>query len=229
MGLSDDARELIRSGGGEEPGESPVGAGVPCATAARERFAQALAVHDNQTAAYREAYPNASPATAAKHAYKLANKPDVQRRVKELRDARRKQLLEETADLEALVANLCLGKPARLVNPETGSPIPLSELPVDVQHALKGVKVRVTTSREGDVTHEYDVTFPDPLQALKLLAQLRGALVERDLTSAGRALAPAVDPRDLPALDAELRKRLLPDVPPPEPEPLPDDYADLLG
>ncbi len=202
----------------------PSGAGVPCATAAHERYAQALASHGNKLAAYRDAYPNASAATAAVEAYKLANHPDVTRRVIELQKANRERILRETEDLEAIVANLCRGKPARLID-EEGNPIPLHKLPQDVQDAIKGLKLKVTRDEHGNAVSEYEVTFPDPLQALKLLAQLRGALVERyDLSTAGRALAPAVDPRDLPALDAELRKRLLPDVPPPEP-----DHSDLLG
>jgi hypothetical protein len=213
MSLEDDVRELV----GPD-------AEVPCATAAHERFARALATHGNKLAAYRDAYPNASPATAAVEAYKLANHPDVARRVLELQKANRERVLRESEDLEAIVANLCRGKPARLLD-EEGKPIPLHLLPQDVQDAIKGLKLKVTRDELGNTISEYEVTFPDPLQALKLLAQLRGSLVERhDLTSAGRALQPAVDPRDLPALDAELRKRLLE-----APVPLPADVLDLIG
>jgi hypothetical protein len=200
------------------------GSAVPCATAAHERYARALATHGNKLAAYREAYPNASAATASVEAYTLANHPDVARRVIELRKANRERILRETEDLEAIVANLCRGKPARLLD-EEGNPLPLHKLPQDVQDAVKGLKLRVSRDDAGNVVSEYEVTFPDPLQALKLLAQLRGALVERhDLTSAGRALQPAVDPRDLPQLDAELRKRLLES---PQVEP-PADGSDLV-
>lgn len=215
MSLADDIRDLV----GLAPGEE-----VPCATAARERFAVALATHGNQTAAYREAYPDASLATARAHASELAKHPDVARRVIELRKANRERILRETEDLEAIVANLCHGKPAKLLDDE-GNPIPLHKLPQDVQDAVKGLKLKVTRDEAGNVSTEYEVTFPDPLQALKLLAQLRGALVERhDLTSAGKALQSVVDPRDLPQLDAELRKRLLD-----APAPLPADVLDLIG
>lgn len=196
-------------------------ADVPCAKPAHERFALALATHGNKLAAYRTAYPNASQSTAAVEAYTLANHPDVARRVPELQKANRERILRETADLEAIVANLCKGKPARLLDDE-GTPIPLHLLPQDVQDAVKGLKLKVTRDDFGNTVSEYEVTFPDPLQALKLLAQLRGALIERhDLTSAGRSLQPAVDPRDLPKLDEELHKRLLP--------PPADDHSDLAG
>ena len=181
-----------------------------CAREAHELFAQAFAVHGNAVAAFKVAYPEASPRTAKSNAHKVAARPDVQRRVAELQAARRKHLLEATADLDALVANLALGKAARLVDPETGEPITLHRLPVEVQAALKGVKIRLITTRDGAREVEYDCQFPDPIQALRLLAQLRGALVERsDITSGGRPLPAPVDPKDLPALDAELRKRLL--------------------
>jgi len=183
---------------------------VLCTRDAHEVFAQAYATHQNAVAAYRAAYPEAKPRSVKANAHRLLDYPDVQRRIAELQTARRKQLLEETADLEAMVANLALGKASRLVDPETGAAIPLHELPTEVQAAIKGVKLRVTTTRDGDVQREYDVTFPDPIQALRLLAQLRGALVERsDITSGGRPLPAPVDPKDLPALDAELRQRLL--------------------
>ena len=215
MSLEDDMRELA----GLEPG-----AEVQCAAVAHECFAQALATHGNKLAAYRDAYPNASAATARVEAYTLANHPDVRRRVLDLHKANRERILRETEDLEAIVANLCHGKPAKLLD-EEGNPIPLHKLPKDVQDAVKGLKLKVTRDEAGNVSSEYEVTFPDPLQALKLLAQLRGALVERhDHTTAGRSLHPPVDPRDLPALDAELRKRLLeaPELPP-------ADDSDLLG
>jgi hypothetical protein len=185
-------------------------ANTPCATPAHEQYAQALATHGNKLAAYRTSYPKANAATASVEAYKLANHPDVARRVTELQKANRARLLRETADLEAIVANLCRGKPAKLLD-EEGRPIPLHLLPQEVQDAVKGLKLKVTRDEAGNTTSEYELTFPDPLQALKLLAQLRGALIERhDLTSGGKALPPAVDPRDLPRLDEELRRRLLP-------------------
>jgi hypothetical protein len=215
MSYADDVRELA----GLEPG-----AAVPCATAAHEHFAQALATHGNKLAAYRDAYPDASQATVRVEAYTLANHADVARRVLELQKANREHILRETEDLEAIVANLCHGKPARLLD-EEGNPLPLHMLPRDVQDAIKGLKLKVIRDEAGNVVSEYEVTFPDPLQALKLLAQLRGALVERhDLTSAGRALQPAIDPRDLPQLDAELRKRLLE-----SPEQPPEDNSDLIS
>ena len=104
-----------------------------CAREAHELFAQAFAVHGNAVAAFKVAYPEASPRTAKSNAHKVAARPDVQRRVAELQAARRKHLLEATADLDALVANLALGKAARLVDPETGEPIPLHRLPVEVR------------------------------------------------------------------------------------------------
>lgn len=209
--MTDDVRDLTAT----EPG-------APCAKPAHECYARALASHGNKLAAYREAYPNAKPSTASVEAYKLANHPDVSRRVLELQKANRERILRETADLEAIVANLCRGKPAKLLD-EEGNPLPLHLLPQEVQDAVKGLKLKVTRDELGNTVSEYEVTFPDPLQALKLLAQLRGALVERhDLTSGGRPLPPAVDPRDLPQLDAELRARL---IEPPAGDPA--DFADL--
>jgi hypothetical protein len=182
-----------------------------CAHEAHEIFAQAYAVHGNALAAYKVAYPEASPRTAQSHAYEIAAHPDVQRRVVELQAARRAHLLAQMEDLEAVVANLCEGKATKLIDPDTGKFLPLHELPLDVQAAIKGLKVKVTTTRNGDTVREYTVDFPDPVQALRLLAQLRGALIERsDITSGGRPLPAPVAPEQLPELDRELRQRLLP-------------------
>lgn len=182
---------------------------VICAREAHELFAQAYAIHQNAAAAYRVAYPEAAPRTVDANAYKVVAHPDVQRRVAELQAARRKRLLEETADLEALVANLALGKAAEMFD-EDGRLLPIRELPTEVKNALKSVKIRERTQPDGTVVRTFEYELPDPLAAARLLAQLRGALVERhDLTSGGRALPAPVDPKDLPALDAELRQRLL--------------------
>jgi hypothetical protein len=184
---------------------------VVCGRESHERFAQAYAVHGNAVAAYKRTYPEASPESVDANAHRVANHPDVRRRVAELQEARRKRLMDEAADLEALVANLAVGGQAAKLVDEGGNPIPLRELPIEVQRALKGVKFRISTLRDGTVVRSIDYDLPDPLQALRLLAQLRGALVERsDITSGGRPLPTPVDPRDLPALDRELRQRLLP-------------------
>jgi hypothetical protein len=202
--MKEDVTDLIEI---TEP--APPVPGVPCANVRHEIFAQALAAHGNKLAAYRDGYPSASAATTRVEAYTLANHPDVARRVLELQKANRERLLAESENLEAIVANLCHGKATRLVDDE-GNLIPLHLLPQDVQTAIKGLKLRVTRDEAGNTVSEYEVTFPDPLAALRLLAQLRGALIDRhDVTSAGKALPQAVDPRDLPALDQELRKRLL--------------------
>jgi Terminase small subunit len=200
---------------------------VLCAREVHEAFAQAFAVHGNAVAAYKAAYPEAGARTAKSNAHKVANHPDVQRRVLELQAARRKQLLEETADLEALVANLALGKAAEMFD-EEGRLLPIRELPIEVKNALKSMKIRERTQPDGTVVRTFEYELPDPLAAARLLAQLRGALVERhDLTSAGRSIAPPVDSAAVP----ELRARLLPaDVVEAElvPEPAPDDGSDLV-
>lgn len=183
---------------------------VICAREAHETFAQAMAAHGNAVAAHRAAYPEATPQTAKSNAHKVANHPDVRRRVAELQAKRRAELLERTRDLEALAANMALGKAADLVD-EEGQLIPLERLPTSVKDALKGVKVKVSTTKDGEVVKDIDFTFPDPIQALRLLAQLRGALIERsDVTSGGRPLPAPVTPEQLPELDRELRQRLLP-------------------
>lgn len=189
--------------------EIAVLAEIVCSRETHEVFAQAFAVHGNAVSAYRVAYPEAMPQTAKSNAHKVAKHPDVRRRVLELQAERRKRLLEETADLEALVANLALGKSAEMFD-EDGRLLPIRELPVEVKNALKSVKIRETTKPDGSVVRTFEYELPDPLAAARLLAQLRGALVERsDITSGGRPLPAPVDPKDLPALDAELRQRLL--------------------
>jgi hypothetical protein len=216
--MKNDITDLI------EPG---AGALAPCARDTHELFAQALSRHGNKLAAYREAFPEASEATARCEAYRLAGHKDVLRRVHELQKARRAALLAESEDLEAMVANLCSGKATRLVD-ENGQPIPLHLLPQDVQDSIKGLKLRVIRDEEGRQVTEYEVTFPDPLAALRLLAQLRGQLVDRhDVTSAGKALPQAVDPLSLPRLDEELRRRLL-TAPEPAPEPEQPGIDDLV-
>jgi hypothetical protein len=223
--MTDDVTDLI------ETPKPALPATVPCVRAAHETFAQMLSIHGNKLAAYREAFPEASDATARVEAYKLANHKDVLRRVHELQKARRAALLAESEDLEAMVANLCHGKATRLVD-EEGTLIPFHLLPAEVQAAIKGLKLRLTRDEEGNLTSEYEIQFPDPLAALRLLAQLRGQLVDRhDVTSAGKALPQTVDPLSLPLLDHELRKRLLA-APEPAPEPSENheqaDVADLL-
>lgn len=177
--------------------------GTPCAKPEHELFAQALADHGNRSGAYRLAYPHAAenPAALKVSAHRLAHHPDVQRRVMELEQQRRERILG--ADLELLVGNLTSGKATRLFD-EDGNPIPVHLLPKDVQDAIAGLKLKVTRDKDGNTCTEYDVKLVDPLAALRLLAQLRGALVERhDVTSAGRAVAPAAD-----QLTAAQRQRL---------------------
>src|SRR5687768_14418097 len=106
---------------------------VICASEAHETFAQAFAVHGNAAAAYRRAYPEASERTVNGNAHNLTQHPDVRRRVAELTAARRKRLLEETADLEALVANLAFGKAAEMFD-ANGKLLPIKELPREVQN-----------------------------------------------------------------------------------------------
>jgi Terminase small subunit len=187
----------------------PATAMAPCVRDTHEVFAQALARHGNKLAAYREAFPEAAPSTASVEAYRLANHKDVARRVHELQKARRAALLAETAELEAVVSNLCHGKATKLVD-EQGQLIPFHLLPTEVQAAIRGLKLKVSRDGDGNITTEYEVTFPDPLAALRLLAQLRGVLVERhDHMSAGKPLQPALDPASLPQTDAELRRQLI--------------------
>jgi len=204
MNDTNDITELL----GPEPG-LPVPAPRECERDTHEVFSQALARHGNKLAAYREAFPTAAESTCRVEAYRLSEHKDVMRRVHELQTARREALLRESEDLEAMVANLCHGKATKLVD-ENGQPIPFHLLPDEVQAAIKGLKLRVTRDEAGNVSSEYEIQFPDPLAALRLLAQMRGKLIDRhDLTSGGKPLPQAVDPRELPALDAELRKRLL--------------------
>lgn len=161
-------------------------AGVPCAKPEHEQFAHALVEHGNRSAAYRLVYPQATgnPGALKVSAHHLAQHPDVRRRVAELEQQRRERILN--ADLELLVANLTTGKATRLFD-EAGNPIPVHLLPKDVQDAIAGLKLKVTRDKDGNTSTEYDVKLVDPLAALRLLAQLRGALVERhDVTSAGR-------------------------------------------
>lgn len=166
--------------------------GTPCAKPEHEAFAIALAEHGNRSAAYRQVYPQAGENHAAlkASASRLAQHPDVQRRVAELEQQRRERILN--ADLELLVANLTTGKATRLFD-EQGNPIPVHLLPKDVQDAIAGLKLKVTRDKAGNTSTEYDVKLVDPLAALRLLAQLRGALVERqDITSGGKPM-PAAD------------------------------------
>jgi Terminase small subunit len=199
---------------------------MPCVRDSHEVFAHAFARHGNKLAAYREAYPTCQRSTAAHQAYVLATNPDVLRRVHELTAARREQLLRDTEDLEALVANLCIGNAANLFD-EEGRPVPVHLLPTDVKAAIESLKLKVVRTRRANVEydedgnetdagdlvteHEYEVKFPSPLQAAKLLAQLRGKLIERkDVTSDGKALN-ALDPADVPSVEEELRRQLLGD------------------
>jgi len=202
MNDTNDMTELL----GPEPG---LPAPRECERDTHEIFSQALARHGNKLAAYREAFPKAAESTCRAEAYRLADHKDVARRVLELQKARREALLRESEDLEAMVSNLCHGKATKLVD-ENGQPIPLHLLPAEVQNAIKGLKLKVMKDEDGTITSEYEIQFPDPLAALRLLAQMRGKLIDRhDLTSGGKPLPSAVDPSSLPALDAELRKRLL--------------------
>jgi Terminase small subunit len=182
------AERYQESAGDTEPGKALL-------NPAHEVFAQAVAVHGNQSAAYQEAFPNAAVTTAKVEGCKLAKRVKVAERVHELVEARRAKLLADSQHLEAMVANLCAGKPAALVDSE-GRPIPFHKLPTDVQRAIKSVKLRVSHDADGNAVSEYELQFPDPLAALRLLAQLRGALIERhDLTSAGKPVrAPLLSP-----------------------------------
>jgi hypothetical protein len=199
---------------------------MPCEKPEHEEFARRLALHGNATAAYKATYGCANDNSAGANACRLAKHPDVARRVRELRLARHEQLLADTENLEILVSNLCMGKGGEIVD-ENGKPVPLHELPAHVKAAIAGVDLDLDD--DGNVT-KYKIRFPDPLQAMRLLAQLRGQLVERkDVTSGGRSLPPFVDPKDLPATDAELRRRLIrePAIDAEFSE-LPADWAELL-
>lgn len=169
-------------------------------------FAQELAIHGNCSAAYRRTYPVASDATVKSNASVLAKKPDVARRIAELQKARREQLLRDTEDLELLVGNMALGKGAQLID-ENGKPVPIHELPEEVKVAIAGLDVELDD--EGKV-RKYKIKFPDPLAAARLLAQLRGQLIERkDLTSGGKSLEPIITPDALtPEQQRELNRRL---------------------
>jgi hypothetical protein len=170
--------------------------------ARRETFARHLAIHGNQVAAYREAYPDATEVTARDNASSLSKDPAVIARVAELNLARLEQLKADTADLDALISNLATGKAAELVDAD-GQPIPLAELPSHVKAAI----VSIEFEAGGQVKR---LRFPDPLAAARLLAQLRGELIDRkDVTSGGRSLA---EPRAVrPDLEGEVHRRLLGD------------------
>lgn len=162
-----------------------------------EQFAVILARTGNAAHAYRIVYPDAGDGTVRTNSHRLAHRPDVQRRVAELREQQRRALLEKTADLDALVSNLALGKGAELVD-EDGRPVPIERLPEHVKLAISGLEIETTTDDEGERVTKYKLKFPDPLAAARLLAQLRGALIDRkDITSGGQSLAPEPTDADL--------------------------------
>lgn len=173
---------------------------TPCAKPEHEEFARELATHGNALVAYRRAY-TCKPESAKSNAYKVARHPDVVRRVAELQEQRRRELLAKTADLDALVSNMAVGKGAELFD-ENGDLVPVHLLPEHVKACISGLELELTTDRDGNVTRRYKVKLPDPIAAARLLAQLRGQLVERkDVTSAGRPLGELYDanaqPEDL--------------------------------
>lgn len=181
-------------------------AGTPCAKPEHEHFARAYTEHGNASAAYRLAYPRAvdNPNALRASAHHLIRHPDVARRVVELDRQRRERILRESEDLELLVANLTTGKAAKLFD-DDGNPIPVHLLPQEVKDAIAGLKLKVVRDKDGNTSTEYDVKLVDPLAALRLLAQLRGALVERHAVAVQQRPAPAVDEA---ALEVELLQHL---------------------
>lgn len=217
----------------DEKALTPPAGGTPCAKQEHEAFAQRVAVHGNASSAYRAVYAGADDNGA--NASRLVRHPDVVRRVAELQKAHREQVLRETEDIGAFVADVMTARGGELFD-ENGDQIPFHELPRSVRLSISGVDFDLDD--DGNVL-KYKLKFPDPLAAARLLAQLRGMLVERqDVTSGGRSLSPLV-PVEAAADDiqAELRRQLRPPIEDaefsettvPEAEPKPDPAAwDLL-
>lgn len=179
---------------------APLDAGTPCSKPEHEQFAQRVAVHGNAVAAYRDAYPNCGEPSAQGNANRLMKHPDVARRVLELQEAQRAKILAAASDLELLVANMAIGVAAEVFDDDNRI-LPFSEWPTRAKAACEGLDVKID-AETGRIT-DFKPRFPSPLQAARLLAQLRGALIERkDLTSGGRPLQSTPLSADLEAAAA---------------------------
>jgi phage terminase small subunit len=145
-------------------------------------FAREYLVDQNATAAaIRAGY---SENTAKQQGSRLLTKADVQRFVQEGLEQRVAKLELTTERLDKELAGVCFLDPARLVDPETGTVLPLSAMPEDVRRVVRSVKVQEIFEGKGaerkQVGRVLEVKLEPKTEALRL-AYERRALIDVEL------------------------------------------------
>jgi phage terminase small subunit len=162
-------------------------------TEAQRVFIGRFLIHHCATRAYREAFPEAMPSTAASEGSRLKSDPriaqEIKRALAEL-TARYRRTAENTLATIALIAF------ANIVDAfdENGALIAPENIPREVGAAIKKIERVEISGRDADgnptVTgHTVNIELWDKLAALRMLGQHYGLFVERVEVTPGRDFA----------------------------------------
>jgi phage terminase small subunit len=145
-------------------------------------FAREYLIDQNATAAaIRAGYSRNS---AKQQGSRLLTKTDVQRFVQEGLERRVAKLELTTERLDKELAGVCFLDPARLVDPATGTVLPLSAMPEEVRRVVRVVKTQELFEGKGAerklVGRVVEVKLEPKTEALRL-AYERRALIDVEL------------------------------------------------
>jgi len=161
-------------------------------TAKQERFIDELLVDLNATqAAIRAGY---SPKTAGSQAHDLLKKPEIQAELGRRRD----QLIERThIDQDRVISELAalgFSNVQDFLDPETGCPLPLHQVPKAQAAAVKKFKVRETLDANGNVTaRQTEIELLPKEGVLEKLGRHLGMLEGQPVSDSGRVNDPPTD------------------------------------
>ncbi len=162
-------------------------------TEAQRVFVGRFLIHHNATRAYREAFPEAMPSTAASEGSRLRSDPRIAQEIKcaltEL-TARYRHTAESTLGAIALIAFSNIAD----AFDENGALIASENMPREIGAAIRKLERVEIMGRDADgnpiVTgHTISVELWDKLAALRMLGQHYGLFVERVEVAPGRDFA----------------------------------------
>ena len=105
-----------------------------------DHFCREYILDDNATRSYQRAYPNSGYFSAANSAADLLKKPEIKKRIDQLRDERNKRLEISSDKVLRRVEARASFNPRELYHPD-GSFIPIHELHPDVAIGIKSIEV----------------------------------------------------------------------------------------
>jgi len=149
-----------------------------------EAFCEELARTDNQSAAYRFMLPDTKALDTSiwTRAWNLAKRPEVKRRVAELKAINREVAEKEYRKTEGQViqeiARLAFNDPRNCFDND-GNLLPIKDWPVEVAATISSIKVVEKRAGDDVTTEVKEIKFWDKGKQIELAAKHLGMLVDK--------------------------------------------------